>query len=264
MDSFARLGIRRTSEFLRLAAQWQYHSDGLTYHSSVMGLDIQAASGANQYRDHRHSVGVSAALALAGGYLDGFTFVGHGRIFANAMTGNIVYLGMEVLSSPARPNFRHLPPLFMFMLGIWAARALHLPRFRWIVRHPYVAVLLAEVIILFILAFLPNRTPDFWITAPITFAASMQVLTFRTVGPHTYTSTFTTGNLSTLSTGLFDWLFTTDKETARSKSRIFAIICGSFLVGATTGSLAVARWGNRALMPEVILLSLIAIRVKDV
>jgi uncharacterized membrane protein YoaK (UPF0700 family) len=229
-----------------------------------MGLDIQAASGANHYRDRRHSVGVNAALALAGGYLDGFTFVGHGRIFANAMTGNIVYLGMEVLSSPARPNFRHLPPLFMFMLGIWAARALHLPRFRRIVRHPYVAVLLAEVIILFILAFLPNRTPDFWITAPITFAASMQVLTFRTVGPHTYTSTFTTGNLSTLSTGLFDWLFTTDKETARSKSRIFAIICGSFLVGATTGSLAVARWGNRALMPEVILLSLIAIRVKDV
>jgi hypothetical protein len=51
-----------------------------------MGLDIQAASGASEYRDYRHSVGVSAALALAGGYLDGFTFVGHGRIFANAMT----------------------------------------------------------------------------------------------------------------------------------------------------------------------------------
>jgi uncharacterized membrane protein YoaK (UPF0700 family) len=228
-----------------------------------MGLDIQAASGASEYRDYRHSVGVSAALALAGGYLDGFTFVGHGRIFANAMTGNIVYLGMEVLSSPGHPKFRHLPPLFMFMLGIWAARALHLPRFRRIVRHPYAAVLLAEVIILFILAFLPNRTPDFWITAPITFAASMQVLTFRTVGEHVYSSTFTTGNLSTLGTGLFDWLFTTDK-TARSKSRIFAIICGSFLVGATSGSLAVTRWGNRALMLEVILLLLIAIRVKDV
>ena len=131
-------------------------------------------------------------------------------------------------------------------------------------RHPYAAVLLAEAIILFILAFLPNRTPDFWITAPITFAASMQVVTFRTVGAHTYSSTFTTGNLSTLSTGLFDWLFTIDKEAARSTSRIFAIICGSFVVGATTGSLAVAHWGNRALMPAVILLLLMAIRVKDV
>jgi hypothetical protein len=55
------------------------------------------------------------------GDLGGFTFVGHGSIFANAMAGSIVYLGMEVLSSPARPNFRHPPPLFMFMLGIWAA-----------------------------------------------------------------------------------------------------------------------------------------------
>jgi uncharacterized membrane protein YoaK (UPF0700 family) len=228
-----------------------------------MAQEVQAASGADRRRDYRHSVGVGATLALAGGYLDGFTFVGHGRIFANAMTGNIVYLGMEVLSSPGHPNFRHLPPLFMFMLGIWAARALHLPRFRRIVRNPYTAVLLVEVIILLILGFLPNRTPDFWITAPITFAASMQVLTFRMVGEHTYCSTFTTGNLSTLSAGLFDWLFTADK-TARSKSRIFAIICGSFLVGATTGSLAVTRWGNRALMLEVIVLMLVAIRVKDV
>jgi uncharacterized membrane protein YoaK (UPF0700 family) len=228
-----------------------------------MVVDIQATSEATEYRHHRHSVEVGAALAFAGGYLDGFTFVGHGRIFANAMTGNIVYLGMEILSSPGHPNFRHLPPLFMFMLGIWAARALHLPGFRRIVRHPYSAVLLAEAIILFILALLPNRTPDFWITVPITFAASMQVLTFRTVGPHTYTSTFTTGNLATLSTGLFDWLFTNHKEAARSKSRIFAIMCVSFLAGATIGSLAVARWGNRALMLEVILLLLIAIRVKD-
>jgi uncharacterized membrane protein YoaK (UPF0700 family) len=230
----------------------------------ALGLDIQAASGANEYRDHRHSVGVSAALALAGGYLDGFTFVGHGRIFANAMTGNIVYLGMEVLSSLDTRIFV-ICHRFSCSCSVFGLRELCTSLgLGGSVRHPYAAVLLAEVIILFILAFLPNRTPDFWITVPITFAASMQVLTFRTVGPHTYTSTFTTGNLSTLSTGLFDWLFTTDKETARSKSRIFAIICGSFLVGATTGSLAVARWGNRALMPEVILLLLIAIRVKDV
>jgi hypothetical protein len=40
-----------------------------------MGVEIQAASGANQYRDYRHSVGVSAALAFAGGYLDGFTAI---------------------------------------------------------------------------------------------------------------------------------------------------------------------------------------------
>jgi hypothetical protein len=40
---------------------------------------------------------------------------------AASLAGSIVYLGMEVLSSPARPNFRHPPPLFMFMLGIWAA-----------------------------------------------------------------------------------------------------------------------------------------------
>jgi uncharacterized membrane protein YoaK (UPF0700 family) len=88
------------------------------------------------------------------------------------------------------------------------------------------------------------------------------VLTFRTVGPHTYSSTFTTGNLSTLATGLFDWLCTHEKSTARSKSRIFGIICGMFLIGAATASLAVTRWGNLALLPEVLLLLLITRRVR--
>jgi uncharacterized protein DUF1275 len=34
-------------------------------------------------------------LAGAGGFLDAYTFVGRGGVFANAQTGNIVLLGVE-------------------------------------------------------------------------------------------------------------------------------------------------------------------------
>jgi hypothetical protein len=34
-------------------------------------------------------------LACAGGFLDAYTFVGRGGVFANAQTGNIVLLGVE-------------------------------------------------------------------------------------------------------------------------------------------------------------------------
>lgn len=148
-----------------------HHSDGFTYHASVMGPDLQAASGANQYREHRHSVGVSAALALAGGYLDGFYVCGARQNLCQRDDRKYCLSWDGVAVLPSTPQFSHLPPLLMFMLGIWASRALHLPRFRRIVRHPYTVVLLVEVILLSLLAFLPNRTPDFLITAPITFAA---------------------------------------------------------------------------------------------
>jgi uncharacterized protein DUF1275 len=36
-------------------------------------------------------------LAGAGGFLDAYTFVGRGGVFANAQTGNIVLLGVEAV-----------------------------------------------------------------------------------------------------------------------------------------------------------------------
>ena len=38
------------------------------------------------------TLGIATLLAAAGGFLDGFTWVGHGHVFANAMTGNVVLL----------------------------------------------------------------------------------------------------------------------------------------------------------------------------
>jgi uncharacterized membrane protein YoaK (UPF0700 family) len=34
-------------------------------------------------------------LAATGSYLDAFTFVGKGRVFANSMTGNVVIMGTK-------------------------------------------------------------------------------------------------------------------------------------------------------------------------
>src|SRR6187402_1432230 len=39
------------------------------------------------------SVLLATLVSFSGGFLDAFTYVGHGRVFANAMTGNVVLLG---------------------------------------------------------------------------------------------------------------------------------------------------------------------------
>ena len=39
---------------------------------------------------------IGLMLCLAGGFLDAYTFVTRGGVFANAQTGNIVLLGLEL------------------------------------------------------------------------------------------------------------------------------------------------------------------------
>ena len=44
---------------------------------------------------------IGLLLAIAGGYLDVYTYISRGGVFANAQTGNIVLLGIHI----AQQNF---------------------------------------------------------------------------------------------------------------------------------------------------------------
>ena len=204
----------------------------------------------------------SALLAIAGGFLDGFTYVTRNHVFANAMSGNVVLLGIGAVSGAWTASLRHLPPILTFLLAIFAARALHLPGAAARIRRPKSMVLLIELAILTIVSFLPNRVPDLWVTTTIAFAASMQVETFRTVNGQNFNTTFVTGNLRTLGENLFDWVLGIDREKARRVTLDFTTICLAFLLGATGGGFLGGRYGNRALWADVVLFAAILLRVQ--
>jgi uncharacterized membrane protein YoaK (UPF0700 family) len=207
-------------------------------------------------------LGNSAILAAAGGFLDGFTYVGHGHVFANAMTGNVVLLGINFISGSWSTAFRHLPPIVAFLLGIFAAKALHLRPVLRPLRDPYMAALALEIGMLLVLSLLPQSTADIAITASVAFAASVQVGMFREVNGRSYNSTFVTGNLRTLSEAAFDWYMDGHRPEAARVVRDFSMICTAFLFGATAGGYAAGRFGNRALWCDIVLLALVAIRVR--
>ena len=105
----------------------------------------------------------------------------------------------------------------------------------------------AEIVTLSALSLLPATTNDLLITTIVAFTASVQVSTFREVNGHIYSSTFTTGNLRTLSEAAFAWFFEgRGQETARVV-RDFSVICAAFLLDATRGSYATHAFGNQAL-----------------
>src|ERR1700744_6768357 len=76
---------------------------------------------------------VACLLSLSGGFLDAFTYIGHGGVFANAMTGNVVLLGVSATAGDWGQALNHVPPLIAFLIGVFVAQAIRLPRIdaRW-------------------------------------------------------------------------------------------------------------------------------------
>ena len=61
-------------------------------------------------------------LAAAGGYVDAFTFVGKGRVFATAMTGNVMIMGTLIAGNEWKQAWSRIPAIAAFIAGVPAAR----------------------------------------------------------------------------------------------------------------------------------------------
>lgn len=66
---------------------------------------------------------IGAILAAVGGFLDAYTYLARGQVFANAQTGNIVLLGVHLSEGdfkkpfPIWCPFWRLLPAFLWMNG---------------------------------------------------------------------------------------------------------------------------------------------------
>jgi uncharacterized membrane protein YoaK (UPF0700 family) len=65
--------------------------------------------------------GLLAAACLftaAGGYMDAFSYLAHGHVFANSQTGNFVFFAVFASRGHWVRAGRHLPPFVAFALGV--------------------------------------------------------------------------------------------------------------------------------------------------
>ena len=179
---------------------------GGDYIAASISSTMPSRSGRHVMRGVRlHSERVNHALLLAavGGFLDAYTFVGHGGGFANAQTGNIVifWRGCNHASLAFRrfasagdcrlPARRGHYRAIGAAAGPWHGQAPHSRGFdRRNSRSDH-----------------PRCTTDRSIACACrAFVASLQVSTFRKVGDTPHSSTLTTANLRDLVTGAFAWL----------------------------------------------------------
>ena len=201
------------------------------------------------------AVAIACLLSLSGGFLDAFTYIGHGGVFANAMTANVVLLGAKAGTGDLAGALTHVPPLFAFLAGVFMAQAMRLPRLgaNW----PALMSLSLEIVALTVIAFLPRGFPDIWIVLSISFVAALQNSSFTRVRGWSYNSVVTTGNLRRFAELLFTSMVPRRNPEALAQAGIFGAICLSFLAGALAGGLTTGWLHNAALSIPVVILAIV-------
>lgn len=201
-------------------------------------------------------------LAIVGGFLDAYTFVGRGGVFCNAQTGNIVLLGIYLSTGRWQSALNHIPPIIAFIVGVFLAEAIKRSKSPIHCLDWKRIILIFETAVLFMIGFIPSSAPNVIVTATVSLVASIQVSSFRKLVDSQFNTTMSTGNLRSASQALY--LAITQKDSAAAiRSVRYFIIIFSFFFGALTGGMITSLFGIRAIWSTIVLL-IFAIVLMDI
>ncbi|RQH14695.1 DUF1275 domain-containing protein [Bradyrhizobium sp. RP6] len=176
---------------------------------------------------------VAALLTFSGGFLDAFTWLSLGGVFASSQTGNVVFLGIDALSGQWQQAAHHLLPIVGFVLGAWVAIRIQVP-LRCLIGH--IVCLAAAMLLL-------HRIPDPIAILGISFGIALQSASFRRVEHWSYLSVTVTGNMLR---AIDQFVSASDRDALRGGAAML-VLCLIFLCGAAIGGDATTRLGAASL-----------------
>ena len=143
-------------------------------------------------KQYSESLRIGILLALAGGFLDAYTYLCRGKVFANAQTGNMVMLGISFLEGNTTNVIKYIIPIIAFAIGVLLAEIIRHSLLEHEKIHWRQAVLAIEIVLLIFVAFIPY---DYIANTLISLICAMQVESFRKFHGNAYATTMCTGNL---------------------------------------------------------------------
>ena len=175
----------------------------------------------------------AAILTFSGGLQDAYTYWGRGHVFANAQTGNIVFLGSYMFQGQWASMLWYIIPIISFILGIFITE-----NFRRIFRdmsvlHWRQVLLAVEIGMLFVVGFL-SQDLNILANCIISFICAMQFQAFNKVRGNAYASTMCTGNLRSGVVAFCTYMHKKDRKFLVRSGRYFLVIL-IFIAGAGLG-----------------------------
>ena len=208
--------------------------------------------GLNQRMKHGKHIQVSesfllcALLTMTGGFLDVYTYITRGHVFANAQTGNVVLLGLNLAEGNIKEVAFYLFPIIAFALGILFTEWIRAKFKEYDLLHWRQIVVFFEALLLFFPAFMASGMWDTAVNILVSFVCAVQVESFRKVNGHSV-ATMCTGNLRSATEQIFHYVRTRDPDTRKTILSYYEIVV-FFALGATLGAALSALFAEKAIL----------------
>ncbi len=200
--------------------------------------------------DMTESIRLGTILTLCGGFLDAYSYLVRGGVFANAITGNIVLTGLNLAQRNWGRSLYCFIPVLAYAAGVFMAELIHDKldeRTNW-----KEAILWLELLILLIAGFLP-QSMNALVNFSIAFVCAMQVEAFRKIRGKAYATTMCTGNLRS-GTELLSIGFLKHDPEKKKLALHYYWIDFVFCVGAIIGYFVCSRFAEKAIWSCAVLL----------
>ena len=190
---------------------------------------------------------VGLLLALAGGFLDAYSYLNRGQVFATAETGNLVLLGINFSMGNWSQALHYLLPVLAYTAGVLVTELLRRrlgEEGGWLHWRQY--LLLMECVVIGAVAFLPHSL-DPLANIMISFASAVQVDSFRKFNGCGCATTMCTGNLRSGTELLYKFLALPDPQSG-AKATVFYRLILAFALGVILSARLSLFFGERTVL----------------
>ena len=181
-------------------------------------------------------------LALIAGYVDTVGYL-HFNAFAGLMTGNTIFMGIELATARYDMAVFHGIIILAFLFGVIVARIRnHGGKNSWLAMSVAGALLIVC-----------SFTGDSVAAVLLSLAMGIQNSAANRFNGVALNTVFITGNLQKLGEELVTWLWPGKDGAARQGASIFALVWLAYAVGAAAGAVAVNHFEKPLFVPAFIL-----------
>lgn len=183
--------------------------------------------------------------------MDAYSYLFRGHVFANAQTGNMLLLGVNLANRDFTAAAKYLWPVIAFAAGIILSDIIDARKSHINVHWRQISVLI-EALILSMVAFLPESS-NALANALTSFACGVQVESFQKIHGNSIATTMCIGNLRSGTYNLDKYLLTRDYSFLKKSLLYYGVII-SFVIGAIIESKLITILGSYAIFFSSLLL----------
>ena len=193
-------------------------------------------------------------MMIAAGMMGTYTLVLRGGVFCNAQTANVVLLSMALGNGQWSRALYFLIPISAYMLGaaiseLMPNRVKRLNFLRW-----DTLLVGLEMLVTFLLGFIPDSWPYQICQVSINFICSMQYNTFRQAEHIPMATTFCTNHIRQVGVFLTKWLRHPGEAGHRRRFLVHLLMLGSFAAGGVASAIVCRFLGGKAIWGASLLL----------